>query len=137
MTKTKISYLGDLKTECEHLQSGRRIETDAPKDNQGLGEHFSPTDLFAASLGSCILTIMGIYAKSRNIPLDGTIADVEKIMSTNAPRRVVKIIVRVLSPQTPTENERAILEKKGKECPVRHSLHPNIEQIITFEWGKK
>ncbi|MES2274061.1 MAG: OsmC family protein [Chlamydiota bacterium] len=134
MTQIKIRYLGDLRTQCTH-ESGAQIQTDAPKDNHGKGEAFSPTDLFAASLGSCILTIMGIAARKLGVDLKGATAEVEKEMGTHPCRRVAKLIVRIRSALSPDAQVREKLEKAGLECPVHHSLHPDIQLEIDFVWG--
>ncbi len=130
----KILYLGGLHTECIH-ESGAKIETDAPKDNMGKGEAFSPTDLFALSLGSCMLTLMGIASKKLGIDLKGMSAEVEKEMSASSPRRVGKIIVRIRSSHLPTLQARGKLEQAAIECPVKHSLHPEIKLEVDFVWG--
>lgn len=134
MTKIKIIYNGDLHTECTH-ESGAKIETDAPKDNMGKGEAFSPTDLFAASLASCMLTLMGIAARKLQLDLKGMSADVEKEM-VNAPmRRIGKLIVRIRSAAMPNPAAREKLEKSALDCPVHHSLHPDIKVEVDFIWG--
>ncbi len=130
MNRYKITYTGSLHTECVDEESGARIQTDAPN-----GEAFSPTDLLALSLGSCVLTIMGIAAQSSGVNLEGAEALVEKEMSKTPPRRISRIKVHVSCPETPDEAIRLKLEKAGLSCPVHHSLHPEIEQEITFSWG--
>lgn len=134
MTKMKAVYLGDLRTECTH-ETGSKIQTDAPKDNMGKGETFSPTDLFAASLGTCMLTIMGIAARKVAVDLKGATAEVEKGMVTGPQRRLGKIIVRIRSALSPTPQIREKLEKAALECPVHHSLHPDIKVEVDFIWG--
>jgi len=134
MTKMKVLYLGDLHTECTH-ESGAKIETDAPKDNRGKGEAFSPTDLFALSLGSCMVTLMAIHSKKLGIELKGMTAEVEKEMSLLGQRRVSKIIVRLRSSHLPNPLVREKLEKAALECPVHHSLHPDIKVEVDFVWG--
>ncbi len=134
MTRMKVLYLGDLHTECTH-ESGAKIETDAPKDIMGKGEAFSPTDLFAVSLGACMLTIMGIVASKVGVELKGTTAEVEKEMVSVPHRRLGKIIVRIRSPQLPDPQIREKLEKAASECPVHHGLHPNIKVELDFVWG--
>ena len=98
MTKMRTTYLGSLRTEIEHIQSGNKVITDAPLDNHGKGEYFSPTDLFASSLGSCMLTIMGLAAQTHGFNIDGTRVEIEKTMGTN-PRRVVRIDVDIYFPE--------------------------------------
>lgn len=135
MTKIVTKYLGDLRTEAEHLQSGNKIVTDAPLDNNGKGEYFSPTDLFATSLGSCILTIMGIAAKNHGFSIDGTTIETEKVMSA-APRRVAKIILDIHLPHNNySEKEIRLIEAAVAHCPVGNSLHPDIEKQITLHYG--
>jgi len=130
MATLKTIYKGNLSTEVTHLQSNSVIITDAPTDNHGKGEHFGPTDLFAASLGSCVLTIMGIVAKNHNFDIDGTTLKTSKIMS-DKPRRVAEIIIEITFPQKNySEKERKILEKCAKECPVAQSLHPEVKQTV-------
>jgi len=110
------------------------IETDAPKDNEGRGEAFSPTDLFATSLGSCMLTLMGIAARKKGIVLEGLYAEVEKVMVTQPTRRVGKVIVKIFC-DTPSEPElKNLLELAAHSCPVSASLHPDIQQEISFHW---
>ena len=134
MTKiSKITYLGDLRTEATHLKSGSIIQTDAPTDNNGKGALFSPTDLMSTSLGSCMLTMMGIRAKNEGWNLQGEI-NIHKIMSAN-PRKVATIKVELkLSLDIDTENNRKILEKIALTCPVGLSLSPELNQEISFEW---
>jgi putative redox protein len=135
MTKMKIQYLGDLRTECTHLESGAKITTDAPKDNEGKGMSFSPTDLFAASLATCMVTIMGIAAKKTGIDMNGTTAEIEKEMVFAPMRRIGKIIVRIRCPHLPSPQIREKLEQAAMHCPVHASLHPDVKQEIDFVWG--
>lgn len=134
MTKIHIDYLGNLHTRCTHEPSGATIETDAPTDNGGKGEAFSPTDLFATSLGSCILTIMGLAAKKIPVDLKGISADVEKLMIATPERRVGKLIVNINCSEQYTPEVQYALEEAAKHCPVHKSLHPDIELDITFKW---
>jgi putative redox protein len=134
MTKMKVLYLGDLHTECTH-ESGAKIETDAPKDNMGKGEAFSPTDLFALSLGSCMVTLMAMASKKLGIELKGMTAEVEKEMSIAGPRKIGKIIVRLRSSHLPNQQAREKLEQAALDCPVKHSLHPDIKLEVDFVWG--
>ena len=128
------TYLGDLRTQITHGPSGTVIETDAPVDNHGKGERFSPTDLVTASLGSCMLTIMGIVAKRDGIDISGTSVAVEKHMTTELPRRIAKIVVAFTMSATVASENRAKLERAAHTCPVALSLHPEIEQVVTFTW---
>ena len=131
MQTSTIVYLGNLRTEATHLQSGKQIITDAPIDNQGKGEAFSPTDLMSTSLGCCMLTIMGITAKGHNIDIAGTRAGITKIMGSN-PRRVVEIIVEMTLPKNYSAKEKSLLEHAALNCPVAKSLHPDLKQTISF-----
>lgn len=136
MEIVKAIYEGDLHVSCEHLASGSLIETDAPLDNCGKGETFSPTDLFVASLASCILTIMGIKAQAGKIDITGTEIRVSKTMSTE-PRRIGKIGLQIKMPNRKfAVKEQKILERVVENCPVYLSLHPDIEKNITFIWGE-
>lgn len=134
MNRYNIAYLGGLRTEALH-DSGVRLRTDAPKDNRGRGEEFSPTDLLAVGLGSCILTLMGIAAAGLGFELAGARAEVEKEMSKTPPRRIARIGVRIFCPPCPDEAVRKKLEAAGHSCPVHYSLHPEIRQDIVFSWG--
>ena len=134
METVKTKYIGDLRTEATHLRSGVRITTDAPVDNQGKGEFFSPTDLLATSLGSCMLTIMGISARTHGFSIDGTEVSITKVMGTE-PRRVVEVIVELTFPHNNySAKERKLLELSAKECPVANSLHPDLKQTIVFKF---
>lgn len=132
---SRIIYKGSLRTEATHLQSNTVIETDAPLDNQGRGEKFSPTDLLATSLGNCMMTIMGIKARDIDIDLTGTSIDITKIMKQE-PRRVGGIQVVFHFPETlrTDDKEKAILERAAITCPVAKSIHPDIELDIRFLW---
>jgi uncharacterized OsmC-like protein len=132
---SQVIYLGDLRTSATHIQSNSIIETDAPTDNQGKGARFSPTDLVATALSSCMLTIMGIAANTHNIDITNTQCNVEKIMET-APRRIGKINIEVHFPKNNTysEKEKMILEKAALTCPVMESLHPDCIKSIQFLW---
>ncbi len=132
MATSKITYTGGLRTSSVHLKSGIEIITDAPVDNQGKGEAFSPTDLLATSLGNCMLTIVGIAARTHGFDIDGTSAEITKIMGEN-PRRVTEIVVNLQFPANNySDKDREIIERSARTCPVAHSLHPDIKQQITF-----
>ena len=135
MTKMKVQYLGELRTECTHVDSGVKIATDAPKDIEGKGMAFSPTDLLAVSVASCMMTLMGIYAKKLGFDLAGTTAEVEKEMVTAPKRRIGKVIVRFRCPHLPSPQVREKLEQAALSCPVHASLHPDVKQEIDFVWG--
>lgn len=132
---SQIIYKGALRTEAKHLQSGTVIETDAPIDNQGKGERFSPTDLLATSLGNCMLTIMGIKARDMNVNIDNTIVDITKIMKAE-PRRVggIKVVFNFPAQLKVDDKTKTILQNAALTCPVAKSIHPDIEQDITFNW---
>ena len=136
MPTSKIVYLGDLRTQATHLQSNETIITDAPVDNNGKGEAFSPTDLAATSLGNCAMTIMGILAKREGIEFIGSEIEVTKIMSAEAPRRIVKVIVdfTMKTPKALSEEVQAKYVRAAHTCPVSLSLHPEIEQVFNFSW---
>ena len=128
-----IIYKGNLRCEAEHLQSKTTIETDAPTDNRGKGERFSPTDLLCVSLATCMLTTMGIKAADMNINISNTRADVTKHMASD-PRRVSKVEVTLTLPGNANEKERIILEKTGTNCPVAKSIHPEIVLVLNYQW---
>jgi len=135
METVKTNYLGSLRTEAEHVASGTKIMTDAPVDNNGKGEYFSPTDLLAASYSSCVLTIIGIAAQNHGFNIDGAEAKTKKIMGTD-PRRIVELQVDYTFPHNNyTEKERKIIELSVKQCPVANSLDPalKITKTITYK----
>lgn len=129
-------YEGELRTLCTHESSGQTLRTDAPKDNHGKGEYFSPTDLLATALGSCILTLMGIAAQKYQVDITGAHVSVEKIMSSTPPRRINTLTVAVQVPQAFDVAIQAGIEKAALTCPVHESLHPDIKQNIIFTWGE-
>lgn len=134
MVPISLVYQGELRCKATHDNSGMEFITDAPKDNAGRGESFSPTDLVATALGSCMITTMGILAKKENLPvnLDGTRLTVEKHMSSDPPRRIAKLVVRVNFPAEIANTVRARLKEIGDNCPVAKSIHPNIVLDITY-----
>lgn len=135
MTKIKTTYLGGLRTEAVHEQSGTKLITDAPLDNHGKGESFSPTDLVAAALGSCMLTIMGISAESYGFELNGTTLEIEKIMAAN-PRRIaeVKIVLNFPHGKSYTDQHKRIIESSAKTCPVFNSLGADVKKTLVFNY---
>lgn len=134
MVTVKTKYLGDLRTENTHLQSGSSIITDAPTDNRGKGEAFSPTDLLATALGNCIMTIMGITAMDNGIDLVGTELDITKIMASD-PRRVAEVIIAFNFPHKGySEADKQLIESVAGTSPVPLSLHPDLKQTIQFNW---
>ena len=135
MITSKVTYLGQLRTEAIHLQSNTIIHTDAPKDNHGKGEMFSPTDLVTTALASCMLSIMGIASMKDGItPIEGTEAEVTKVMYAE-PRRIGEIHITLTFPKKNySEREKKIYEHAAHTCPVAKSLHPDLKQIINFIW---
>ena len=132
MKTSKIKYLGNLRTESVHLQSGNIIITDAPIDNKGKGEAFSPTDLLSTSLGCCMLTIMGIVAERQNLNITGTTIEITKIMESN-PRRVGEIILEFVLPKNNfSSKEKELLMQAAYTCPVAKSLSVEIKQTVIF-----
>ncbi|MBK7040965.1 MAG: OsmC family protein [Bacteroidetes bacterium] len=132
----QIIYLGDLRTQATHLQSQTIIDTDAPKDNHGKGERFSPTDLVATALGSCMLSIMGIAANTHSMDIVETSIDIEKIMVADPLRRIgeIKVDIHFPSTKTYTDKEKKILERAALTCPVYLSLNENVQKTVTFNW---
>jgi len=132
---SKVEYMGGLRTEATHLQSGTQIHTDAPRDNQGKGEAFSPTDLVATALATCILTTIGIVAKRDNMTdIDGAFAEVLKVMYPD-PRRIGEIHVKITFPKRNfSEKEKTIYQNTAHTCPVARSLHPDLKQLLEFVW---
>ncbi|HLP51286.1 MAG TPA: OsmC family protein [Chitinophagales bacterium] len=131
---SKIIYEGNLRTRMTHLYSGTEVLTDAPLDNQGLAQAFSPTDLVATALGSCMISIMGIKARDMNIDIKGTEADITKVMAAD-PRRISTVHIVLRFPKNNfSEKEKTILENAARTCPVAKSLHPDLVQDIIFEW---
>jgi len=132
MPTIETVYTGGLRTKARHVASGMEIITDAPVDNMGRGETFSPTDLLAASLGSCMLTIMGIAAEKNHFDIAGTTVTITKIMANN-PRRVAEIHVELkIGPVIPDQDQKKILENAALTCPVACSIHPEIKQQVKF-----
>tara|TARA_Y100000814_G_scaffold104027_1_gene72954 strand:- start:338 stop:748 length:411 start_codon:yes stop_codon:yes gene_type:complete len=134
MVEAEIVYQGELRASAKHGPSGAVVETDAPVDNHGRGEAFSPTDLCAASLGLCMLTILGIAAGKARVDISGSRGRVTKVMSGELPRRIATISVDLEIPLPPDHLSRADLEQAAMSCPVHHSLHPDIEKVINWQW---
>ena len=130
---SKVTYTGSLRTECVHLRSGNKFITDAPVDNNGLGQAFSPTDTVATALASCMLTVMGIKTRDLEADLTGSYAEITKHMAAD-PRRISKIEMVVHLPGNTSEKERKILEKTANTCPVMYSIHADIEKDIVYQW---
>lgn len=130
---SKVTYLGDLRTSSVHLESGTEILSDAPKDNHGKGEAFSPTDTVANALGSCMVSIMAIKSKDLNVDLTGSTVEITKIMQAE-PRRIAKIIAILNLSVAADDKTKTILERAAMTCPVFLSLHPDIEKEVAFNW---
>ena len=133
MTDIHILYQGELRTLATHKSTGQTIEMDAPVDNNGKGQRFSPTDLFASSLGSCMLTIMGITANSHGFSIDGSSVDIKKIMG-KSPRRIKEINIVINVKGMLSEKERELVVRAAKHCPVSKSIHPEINEDISFNF---
>jgi len=133
MSTSKIIYKNNLRTEAQHIASGQKIITDAPLDNNGKGEAFSPTDLVATALASCMITIMAIAAEKNGINISETSASVKKIMGTN-PRTISDIVVEIKMSKDLALKDRKRLEKAALACPVHKSLHPDMNKEITFSY---
>lgn len=134
MATVETTYLGNLRTESVHIQSGSKLITDAPVDNHGRGEAFSPTDLAATAYGACVLTIMGIAAQTHGFSIDGATLKTTKVMGTN-PRRIAELITEFTLPHNKySAKDKKIIELAAKECPVANSLHPDVKKTITFTY---
>jgi putative redox protein len=137
MSTIETTYTGGLRTEATHMRSGKKLITDAPVDNQGKGEYFSPTDLVATALGSCMVTIMGIAARTHNFNIDGAKLAITKVMTNEAPRKIAEVIITITFPDADyTEREKKILDVCAKTCPVALSLHPEVKQTVTLVFRK-
>jgi len=128
---SKITYIGGLRCSAEHLQSGTIVESDAPTDNYGKGEKFSPTDLCATSLAECALTTIAILGKDKNINIDGAYCNLQKIMAAN-PRRISEIVCNFVFSNKYSDEEKAFIEETAHNCPVAKSLHPDLVQTMVF-----
>ncbi len=133
MTTLKTKHLGNLRTEITHLQSGNKVITDAPTDNNGKGEFISPTDMVAAALGSCMLTLMEMAADRMGIDMTGTTLDITKTMAAD-PRRIGEIHIDVHFPFAADAKTRTILQRAADTCPVSKSLHPDLHQIVSYHY---
>lgn len=134
MATAEVIYKGELRTNAKHIRSGVEIITDAPVDNHGKGEAFSPTDLVSAALGSCMLTIIGLAAQTHNFNINETKLEITKVMAEN-PRRISEIIIDFTLPhKNYTEKEKQIIEHSARTCPVSRSLHPDLKQTINFNF---
>jgi len=135
MVPISIAYRGQLRCEADHGPSNTRLITDAPTDNHGRGESFSPTDLVATGLGACILTTIGIVAQRDGIRVEGATVAVEKHMSATPPRRIAKLVVRLTLPSGISAEARQKLERAAHTCPVAISLHPDVVQEVSFRYA--
>jgi len=135
MNTATARYAGHLRTEATHVASGTTIHTDAPTDNHGRGEAFSPTDLVSTALGACMMTVMGIVAERHQLELSNSTFAVVKHMSTDAPRRIAQVDVTFQMPAALSPSDRALLERTARTCPVALSLHPDIKQNVVFEYN--
>ena len=135
MVKISVRYEGQLHCSAIHGPSGAKLETDAPVDNEGKGESFSPTDLVATALAACMATIMGIAAKRHSISLEGMTIETTKEMSTDTPRRIVALKSKITIPLAGDHSQRKLLEAAALGCPVHHSLDPKILKLVEFVWG--
>ena len=133
MPTSKVTYLGDLRTSSIHLQSGSEIISDAPLDNNGKGEAFSPTDTVANGLATCMMTVMGIKARDLGVDFSGSTAEVTKVMAAE-PRRISEIHITFEMAISADEKTRTILERTAETCPVNYSLHPDIKRVVVFNW---
>jgi putative redox protein len=133
--KVEVVYLGDLHTEATHGPSGAKLETDAPVDNCGKGELFSPTDLVGTALGTCVLTILGIYAQKHGLEVRGATASVEKEMTAVPVRRIARLVTEMRIPLPADSPHRDAIERAIRSCPVHASLHAEMDKPIHFLWG--
>jgi putative redox protein len=134
MVEIHVDYEGELHCNALHLPSGNRLVTDAPVDNNGRGEAFSPTDLVATALGACMATVIGIVARRKEIPVDGMKVAVRKFMSEDLPRRISRLELDLEMPLPGDHPDRALLESTARGCPVHHSIHPDIEVVMNWKW---
>ncbi len=136
METSTTQYLGDLRTRMTHLKSGEIVTTDAPPDNHGRGEFFSPTDIVATALSSCMLTVLGIAARAHGFSMEGVSARVTKTMSAEAPRRISAVRVELFFPGEYSHKEMTVIERVARTCPVALSLHPDLQQDLVFRFGE-
>jgi putative redox protein len=134
MVEIHVDYEGELHCNALHLPSGNRLVTDAPVDNNGRGEAFSPTDLVATALGACMATVIGIVARRKEIPVEGMKVSVRKFMSEDLPRRISRLELDLEMPLPGDHPDRALLESTARGCPVHHSIHPDIEVVMNWKW---
>jgi uncharacterized OsmC-like protein len=137
MVEIKLSYEGDLHCSAIHTPSGSTLVTDAPVDNNGRGQAFSPTDLVATALASCMATVIGIVAKRKEIAVEGMTVVVRKHMTTDLPRRISRLELDLDIPLPASHPDRKILESAARGCPVHHSIHPDIEVVMNWKWQEE
>jgi putative redox protein len=137
MVQIDAIYEGKLRCKATHADSGTTLLTDAPKDNMGNGESFSPTDLIATAVGTCMLTTMGIVAQKNEIDFNGASVRVRKEMTSEPPRRIARLTIEIAGPASVSEPNRLLLEKAAISCPVSKSLHPDVQTGIIFNWVKQ
>lgn len=135
MVRIDIDYTGQLHTRCVHEPSSSALETDAPRDNEGLGESFSPTDLLATAVGTCMLTTMAILARRKGWAIEGATAVVGKHMASQPHRRVERLEVEIAMPAGVPDEARPVLERAAHTCPVKKSLHPDVDVRTGFRWS--
>ena len=136
MVEITATYEGQLHCNAKHGPSGSTLSTDAPKDNMGRGESFSPTDLVATALGTCMLTTMGIVAQRHNLDMTGATVRVEKHMTASGPRKIARLPVEIRVPKTFSDEDRQRLENAAMTCPVHKSLGHEVDAPVSFRWGK-
>lgn len=134
MVEIKLTYEGDLHCSAIHLPSGNILVTDAPLDNNGRGEAFSPTDLVATALGACMATVIGIVAKRKELPVEGMAISVRKFMSDDQPRRIKRLELDLQVPLPGSHPDRKVFESAARGCPVHHSIHPDIDVVMNWIW---
>jgi putative redox protein len=134
MVEIKLTYEGDLHCSATHTPSGNTLATDAPLDNNGRGQAFSPTDLVATALGSCMATVIGIVARRKELPVEGMTVVVRKFMSLDLPRRINRLELDLTIPLSASHPDRKLLESAANGCPVHHSIHPDIEVVMNWTW---
>ncbi len=134
MVEIKLNYEGDLHCSATHMPSGNVLVTDAPLDNNGLGQAFSPTDLVATALGACMATVIGIVAKRKDLAVEGMAISVRKYMSDDTPRRIKRLELDLQIPLPASHPDRKVLESAAQGCPVHHSIHPDIDVVMNWTW---
>jgi putative redox protein len=134
MVEIKLTYEGDLHCHAVHGPSGTTLATDAPVDNNGRGESFSPTDLVATALASCMATVIGIVARRKEIDVTGMKVAVRKFMTTEAPRRIARLELDLEMPLAADHPDAKLLESAARGCPVHHSIHPDIDVVMNWKW---